>query len=125
MALIPLGGKFYYENREVYFWDTCNIDCTIQIIFYLYRFTDKGRQFFALKNDDLGQKIKRIFSHMEKKEVQLARLIWVREILGIQEQRRSLEGEERDQGFSAFKKSFGAVCVPVPRIKWNQKHLTS
>lgn len=98
MPLIPLGGTFYFRNTQITLTDTCNIDCTLQIIFYLFRYTDKGRKFFQEKTDDLGNTVKRIFSLMEQNKVQLARLTWIRIVLRIKGNDLNLRGAERKQG---------------------------
>ena len=65
MPLIPLGGKFYFRKQEIILDNTCNIDCTLQIVFYIFRYTDKGRKFFQEKTDKVGNTMKQFFALME------------------------------------------------------------
>ena len=104
MPLIPLGGPAKVGSNVYILSDTCNMDCTLQIMFYLNEYTSKGQQYFSSKSDPLAANIQEIFLMMRNFKVQAARAFWMQRVLGKPIQKsQSVFGEERDNGIGGLK----------------------
>ena len=104
MPLMPLGGPAKVGSNVYILSDTCNIDCTLQIIFYLNEYTTKGKQYFSSKSGPLAANIQEVITMMRNYRMQGARVFWIQRVLGKAIQKsQSMLGEERNNGVGGLK----------------------
>ena len=105
MPLLPLGGPVKVGSKVYTLDSTCNIDCTMQILYYLNEYTEIGRQYFLSKSDKFASVLQDIFTMMKNLNLSSARVCWIQQVLGLKIQgSMSMFGAERDQGVAGIKK---------------------
>ena len=117
MPLIPTGAKFTKDDRTFSIYNTCNVDTTIQILYYLNTYTSAGQSFFQnfLQSNQFSGSLRRIFETIDNENFDDARIEWIESVVGQELvcDDVSIYGSESENGTSKF--SYWLKCVKRTR----------
>lgn len=103
MPVIPTGASYAADGKTYSISNTCNVDTTLQILYFLYTYNPVGRMFLQarLNKCPFSTVVGKVLSCIENYDFGQARFIWITSVIGQNlDENSSIYGSESRNGTS-------------------------